>query len=338
MMPMKLLRQISVATAVVAGSALLAAPVRIKLSTFAPANSTWVKALQEMGAAWAKSTEGRVTMTVFAGGTLGTETAVVKMLRAGEIQAALVTQPALEEIDSVFSAFGIPFFFESNEELAYVAEKMTPLIKQRFESKGFVFLSWGNAGWIQVFSKRPIKTLGDLKAARLYTTEGNDRMVQWYRQNGFNPQPMTYGDIPAQLKLPTGMINAAPAPPYGALALQFYRDAPYMLELSVAPLVGGTILTTQTWDKIAEADRAKMLDAARRMEKALAQSVAKLDADSIAEMRKTGLTVTRPEGAALVEFRAAAEQLTQTMRGSMVPADIFDLAVKYRDEYRHSKR
>ena len=37
------------------------------------------------------------------------------------------------------------------------------------------------------------------------------------------------------------------------------------------------------------------------------------------------------------EFRAAASQLTSSMRGTMVPADIYDLAVQERDAFRKSK-
>ena len=65
------------------------APLTIKLATFAPANSAWHKALLDMGDAWTKSTEGRVTLRVYPGGTLGTEASTVKMMSpaVGELQA-----------------------------------------------------------------------------------------------------------------------------------------------------------------------------------------------------------------------------------------------------------
>jgi len=317
-----------------------AGPVKIKLGTFAPSNSTWHKALQEMGAAWTLETGKRVSLIIYPGGSQGTEAITVKMLRpsAGQLQAALLTQPGLSEIDDVFDAFGIPFFFESNDELEFVLERMTPLVRQRLEAKGFVFVHWGNAGWIQIFSRRPIRTLADLKQAKLYTTEGNDRMVQWYKKNGFHPVALSYNDSPAQLKLRTGMIDAAPSPPYGALALRFYCDAPNMLELSVAPLVGATVVTADAWGRIAEADRVKMLEIAARTERSLAVKVPKLDADSIAEMARNGLAITRLEESALAEFRAAASELAATMRGSMVPADVYDAVLEYRTEFRQSGR
>ena len=57
----------------VAATVVLAAPGEIKLATLFPANTSWHKALLDMGAAWNKDTAGRVTLTVYPGGTQGDE-------------------------------------------------------------------------------------------------------------------------------------------------------------------------------------------------------------------------------------------------------------------------
>ena len=51
-------------------------------------------------------------------------------------------------------------------------------------------------------------------------------------------------------------------------------------------------------------------------------------------MRKRGLTVSAVSEAAAAEFRAVADRLTATWRGSRVPADIYDAAVAARAEFR----
>ena len=162
-------------------------------------------------------------------------------------------------------------------------------------------------------------------------------MVQWYKANGFQPVALSANDIPAQLKIRTGMIDTAPSPPYGALVLQFFRDAPYMLDIRVGPLLGATVITTESWNRIAEGDRAKMSEAARAMEQTLRANVSKVDASSIVEMQKRGLTVTKVDGAALAEFRSSAEKLAPTMRGTIVPADIYDLALRERNAFRQAR-
>ena len=58
---------------------------------------------------------------------------------------------------------------------------------------------------------------------------------------------------------------------------------------------------------------------------------------SIAAMTAKGLQVIKLDQKATSEFRAAATDLIKTMRGGMVPADVFDMALAERDAYRKSK-
>jgi TRAP-type C4-dicarboxylate transport system substrate-binding protein len=181
-------------------------------------------------------------------------------------------------------------------------------------------------------------SLADIKAAKLYTSQGNDRMVQWYKANGFNPVALTAGDIPAQLKLTTGMIDAAPSPPYPALLLQIFRDAKYMLDVRFAPLYGAVILTNEAWNKIEPNDRPIVVAAAKNAEKRLLGDAPKLDADSIATMKTRGLTVTTIDPKTAASFRAEADTFVKTMRGQMVPADVYDAAIRERDAFRKTQK
>ena len=70
-------------------------------------------------------------------------------------------------------------------------KKVTPMLSQKLEAKKFHLINWGNGGWVRLFSKKPIRTVAELQAANLYTTEGNPKAVQWYAQNGFHAVPLS---------------------------------------------------------------------------------------------------------------------------------------------------
>src|SRR6185295_11826047 len=108
------------------------------------------------------------------------------------------------------------------------------------------------------------------------------KMVQWYTSNGFHAVPLSAGEIPKQLTLPSGAINAAPIPPVYAVALQIFKDAPNMLDVRLAPLVGATVMTDAAWNRILPDDRTKMLAAASVMEQQITTQAPALDARSIA--------------------------------------------------------
>jgi TRAP-type C4-dicarboxylate transport system substrate-binding protein len=200
------------------------------------------------------------------------------------------------------------------------------------ESKGFVLVHWGNGGWLQVFSKRPVQTLQDLKGVKLYTSAGDDRMTQWYKANGFQPRAMAMTDILTGLT--TNMIEAMPTPAGAAMAFQWYRQTPYMLDIRLAPVVGATVVAKKNWDGIPEADRTKMLQSAAAVEKRLQDGVPKQDALAILAMSQQGLKISKATGP---EWKQEGEVLAKTMRGEMVPPDIFDLALKERTAYRQQK-
>ena len=178
-----------------------------------------------------------------------------------------------------------------------------------------------------------------MKQAKLFTSQGDDRMVQWYKSNGFNPVALSANDIPAQLKLSTGMIDTAPSPPYPALMLQIFRDAKYMLDVRVAPLLGALVdderrrgrrsarpirRSSPTRRQAFERKRPRRRAEARRR-------LGRHDEDA----RADGHDDSTPRRSA--EFHAAAEKLVATMRGGMVPADIYDMAVREREAFRKTK-
>ena len=286
-----------------------------------------------MAAEWSQATGGRVSLTVFGGGSQGDEPTVLRKMRLDALQAASLTGVGLGTIDASFNVFDVPFFFESYDELNEVTEKLTPEISKRVEAKGFVLLNWGDGGWTQLFTKKPIVTVADLKKAKLYTSAGNDRMVQWFKANGFEPRAMAMTDI--MTGLTTGMVEAVPTTPLAALLFQWYRQTPNMLDIGLAPVVGATVMTRKAWNAVPEADRPKLRAAALGVQKRLQDDVPKQDAAAVAEMTKRGLVVTQ---ASAPEWRREIDALAKTMRGEMVPPDMFDLAVKARDNYRTQHR
>jgi TRAP-type C4-dicarboxylate transport system substrate-binding protein len=300
----------------------------VKLATVVPEGSVWDKSLKQMGEDWKEATGGRISVTVYGGGSQGDEPTVLRKMRLDALQAAAFTSVGLGSIDAAFSVFNIPFFFESYDELNYVTAQLTPVIRKRVEAKGFVLLNWGHGGWMQVFTKTPVQTVEELKKIRLYTSAGNDRMVQWFKANGFEPRAMAMTDILTGLT--TGMLDGLPAPPLAAMLFQWYRHTPYMLDIGLAPIVGANVITQKAWNAIPEADRPKLLEAAGDVEKRLQVDVPKQDVQAVTTMTKQGLTVTK----AGPEWHTQIDNLAKTMRGEMVPLEIFDLAVKARDEFR----
>jgi TRAP-type C4-dicarboxylate transport system substrate-binding protein len=320
-----------VAASLAAAVAVLDAQGPIKIATIAPDRSPYVNALREMADAWRKRTNGRVTATVFPGGD-NTESGMLRDMQPAfnRLHGAQLSAITLGALDDAFNVFGLPMFFESYAEADRALEKLRPELERRLEAKGYQALNFAYVGWIHVFSKEPIKTVDDLKRQKLYTSTGDDRMVKWYSANGFRAVPLDTTSMITSLK--TDMIQALPSPPLYAQLLTWYKSAPYMLDIGMAPLIGSTVISRARWSKISPDDQAIVAEEAVKAGDRLRREVPRLDKEAIEAMKKTGLTVTT---ANVAEWRKTAEQLGEAMRkAGLVPGDIYDIAKRERDSVR----
>ena len=309
-----------------------AAPTTIKLATIVPDGSVWHKVLLDLGDSWTRDTQGRVALRLYAGAVAGDEPDMVRKMRIGQLNGVVLTVLGLADLDDSFQVFTVPMLFDSYEELFYVLDRMEPTFKKRLEAKGYVLLNWGHAGWLYFFSRQPIQTVDDLKRVKLWWRAGDERMVQTWKNAGFHPVPLAMTDIFTGLQ--TGMIDVYPLTPLGVLALQWFRLTPNMLDLGLDPLVGGLVVSRSTWEKISEADRAKVLEACRRAEARLSADVPNQDKNALVEMRKRGLKVATVSPQSAAEWRGMADSFAAKMRGTVVPAEILDLALRERKAFR----
>ncbi len=302
---------------------------RIQLGSILPANSVWDKSLKQMATEWQRETEGRVELRVLAG-SVKDEDSLARRLKAGRPQAAVFGLPG--EIDEAFNVLSIPFFFESDAEAFHVVEALTPLFKTALDKNGLVLLNWGHAGWAHFFTANRVETLEDLKQTKLYTAAGDEQMLQWYKANGFNPTALAVTDV--LLGLNTGLINAHPSPPYVALLFQWYDKTPFMLDVPLAPILGITVVEKRTWNRVSPEDQRTLLASAKRLETSLLRDVPEQERQAVTEMKNRGLTVVTLDETVEASFREVADELTASWRGTIIPAEVYDQALRARNAFR----
>lgn len=333
--------QAGVATAILAAGLLVrpapavAQPVIVKMATLAPKGSSWHLILQEMGEKWKTVSKGTVTLTLYPGGVAGDDSDVVRKMRLGTVNAALLTSLGLSEIDRSVLALQVPMMYESYDELDAVLGKMSPALEALFAQKGFVVLNWSDAGWLHFFTKTPVKTPDDLKALKLFTGAGDTHAVELWRAAGFRPVPLPVTEISTALQ--TGLVTALPTPPQAAVILQWYNQAKNMTDLKWAILIGATVITKKTWEKIPADVRPAILAASREAGRRLREEIHQRAPRDIQAMQERGLNVVHLDAQTVDLWRKVAEGAYPQIRDGFVPAQAFDEAKKFRDDYRRQK-
>ncbi|HYV17628.1 MAG TPA: TRAP transporter substrate-binding protein DctP [Verrucomicrobiae bacterium] len=317
------------------GAAPAASPVTIKMATVAPEGSPWHEVLKQMGQDWERASGGRVKLRLYPGGVLGDEASLVTKLRIGQLHAAALSAVGLYRIDRGVACLGVPMMFDTYDELDRVRDQLTPRLEKAFEAQGYMVLNWGDAGWIRFFTKAPAKTPDDIRRTKLFIAADDAETLELYKALGVKPVPLAETDILSSLQ--TGLITAFDAPPLLALLNQWFGVAPYMLDVRWAPLVGATVISRKAFATLPEDVRPQLLEAGRAAGERFRGDMRRLSEEAIPAMEKRGLKVTRPDDATLAAWRREAEGVWPRLRGSMVPADLFDEAKRLRDQARSGK-
>ena len=329
---MKRIPFLLLALSVIAAPTRAADPVEIKLATILPLNTSGHHGLMEMRDAWHKASAQAVKLTIYAGSADG-ETLLVKKLRARQIHAALISSVGLAQIDRSLTCLQLmPLTFRDWREVDYVREKIASDLESRLREKGFEVLFWADAGWVRYFSKGPGVHPADFKAMKMFVWSGEPQQLSIMRGLGYQPVALeTEQIVPA---LSTGMVDVVPVPPFIANALQFTRYASHMLDLNWVPIVGAAIVRRDTWEKIAPEVRKELLQStASTGEKFRLRGRAE-DNEAVTAMQKRGLIVHSGTPEVMAEWRALAEQIYPKIRGTLVPADLFDRVHAHLAEFR----
>jgi TRAP-type C4-dicarboxylate transport system substrate-binding protein len=306
--------------------------ITLKLGTLAPEHSSWDNILQDMGNKWGLA---GVKLKVFGNGVLGDEPDMVTKMRINQIQVGVITVVGLAKIDKAVEVLSIPMLYKDYAESDYVRAKLQPVLEKRLEAKGFKVLNWGEAGWVYFFGKTPILTPDDLKKMKLFIWGDDPDTMNIWQSAGFSPIPLTATDILPNLQ--TGMINCFDTTPIAALSFQWFALAKHMTTMKWCPLVGATVITTQAWNKIPEASRPAILKAAAVAGKAFRDDIRKNSDKAIDVMKEHGLEVHDITADQYAQWEKLFQSVYPQISGTLIPADIMDMAIKYRDEYRAKK-
>ena len=308
----------------------------VKLGTLAPEGSPWYETLQDIGAQWKNGTGGAIKFKIYPGGIVGDEADMIRKMRIGQLHAAALTAVGLAKIIPEINVFQLPMLIENNEELDYAIMQMGPKLEKLLEEKGFIVLSWGDAGWIRLFSQKPVVYPKDLKGQRIFVWAGDTESFQAWKAAGYHPVEVAGTDVLTSLQ--TGLINANLTTPIAALSFQWFALSKHMMDMVWGPLVGATVITKKKWNQLPADVRPKLKETARSTGDILKERIRQLDEESIEIMKGHG-----HKGHA-VPVEARREWIALTNKyvydeffDTLVPKQMYEELKRHLEQFRASK-
>ncbi len=230
----------------------------LKIGTVSPDGSSWMKTMRAAADDIEAKTEGRVKFKFYPGGVMGSDQAVMRKIRIGQLQGGAFPGGALESLYPEAQVYTLPLKFRSFEEVDYVRERMDAKIVAGFEKGGFVTFGLGEGGFAYILSQDPISSLEQLRTHKVWIPNNDAAALLVAKTFGLNPIPLNLADVLAGLQ--TGLVDTVASSPIGTIALQWHTQVSYMSDLPIMYFYAVLAIDKKVFYKLAEADQLLVRD------------------------------------------------------------------------------
>jgi TRAP-type C4-dicarboxylate transport system substrate-binding protein len=287
------------------------AQTRLKIASMVPDGSFWMNELQSAGEVIEQRTAGRVELRFYPGGTMGSDSAVLRKIRIGQLQGGVLLAGGLARINQNFDIYGLPLMFRSFEEVDYVRERMDQKLIGEMAEEGLVVFGITETGFTYLMSSKPTRTFADLRGRKAWAPQDDPISLAIVNAAGLAPVPLPISDVLTGLQ--TGLIDTVAAPPVGAIALQWFTKAPYITDLPITYVSGAIAISEKSFSKLSVGDQAIVSEVFGEASVNLDRKTRADDEEARAALVKQGVTFVDPTDETRAEWNEIAAKATKTL-------------------------
>jgi TRAP-type C4-dicarboxylate transport system substrate-binding protein len=309
----------------------------LRFASIAPDGTVWAHQLKEFAREVESTTRGEVRVKWYLGGVAGDELATLERLRNGQLDGSTGTE-LCQRLAPTLRAASLFGLFRNHDEEAYVLSRIRARLDEEFHQSAFVNLGVAEFGSMIIFSRRPVRSLADLR-----------RSTQWVWDIDpvwrLEPAAMGMRAVPLPLDkgaraYEDGQTDGFMSVPSIALGLQWSALVRYYSNLPVRFLPACFIISDRALDPLPlEHQRAVRAAAARLM--VLFEKLARAQNDQLLGglLQRQGLTPVPVDDAFAADFFAAAMVARERLGDQLVPrevmARVLDLLAEFRAHRMH---
>jgi TRAP-type C4-dicarboxylate transport system substrate-binding protein len=333
-MTMRYLKTMISMLLVVAGLyAPLANAVDIKIATLVPNQSQWMQDMRAAGKVIEERTEGRVKLKFYGGGTQGTEDKVLQKIKIGQLHGGTFSATDFMKDYGAINIYGLPFVFESWEEMRYVRDKMDTKLESGFADLNFV--TFGIAGSFSVvLSNEPISRYEDMKGKKVWLPQGDFVSYEAMRRLQLSPVALPVTDVLTGLQ--TGLLDIAAIPPEVAVALQWHTRVKYVTDMPVAFGISFLAISKRVFDKLTPDDQAVVAEVLSGVYRKLDEQAPAESDNAMTALVNIGIKNVQPEDGQFQELQQTMGEFNREMAlDGAYPVELYDEMIGHIADYRN---
>lgn len=245
---------------------------------------------------------GKIKVTVFPGGALGSDQANLSALQGGSIEMASMNSGIFASLAKEFAVYDFPFLFANPREAdAIVDGPFGKSLHAKLEEKGLVALGYYELGFRHITnSKRPITKVEDIAGLKLRVIP-NPINIDWVSALGANPTPLPFPELYAALEQkavdgqenPVATINGA----------KLYEVQKHLALTSHQYNPQSIVVSKKFWDGLSADEKKLLQDAAHESIKYQREQSRSAAAGILDQLKKAGMQVTELPPAEVAKLR-----------------------------------
>lgn len=303
-----------------------------KVASLAPEGSVWAGRFRDFTHEVIEKSNGEINFKIYAGGVMGDDRAMYRKMRVGQLNGGGFTMTGISEVVPNFRVLGIPFLFNSYDEVDRVKEKIMPRFQDEFDRKGLVLLAVSEVGFVYTMSTFPISTLAELKQSKAWAPEGDPISQVLLETVGVTPIPLSIPDVLTSLQ--TGLINTAFNSYYGAIVLQWFTRISYITDIPFAYAYGAFVLDKKTFSRLPSHYAELMRNAAKTHFDKLLLDTRKSNEESKEVLIQNGITMVQPTPITKAELQNNyREKAVDKLVDEAFSKSIYSDVIRYLDDY-----
>jgi len=300
---------ISVLVILLSGSTVTLAATQIKVATLAPQNSQWATDFTAGSAAIKERTEGRVILKFYWGGAQGATAKVLQKMKIGQLHGGTFSPTDFQKQYPELNLYGLPFVFQSEDEVNYVREFMDPQLEKNLEDLGYVTFGFASGGFAIIMSNEPVRSHADLKGKKIWLPEGDLISFEAMKALQLTPYPSSLTNVLTGLQ--TGLIDVVAIPPAVAVALQWHTKVKYVTQVPVLYVMGFMGIQQKAFARLDQADQEIVREVMSDVYAKVGERSMQESENAIEALKSVGLEMVEP---APGEFEKMSEVAADTNR------------------------
>ncbi len=299
---------------------------QIRIATLAPRNTELTRGFAKIDRELKKATQGKWGVDLYAAGVAGDERDVIRKMRVGQMDASIITTTGLSQIVREVAVLDVPGVINNYKQLDRVLNAMLGEWNSSFDKAGFELIEWGESGQYRFFSKRPLRSPGDLRNMRPWLWPESHVMKEMLRALGATGVPLGVPEVYGGLQ--TKMVDAVMASSLAVVALQWHAKMNHVTTETSGVLLGAMIVSKKKWNSIPAEVQPIVAEAFKRHTRGAARNVRKDDLKAFKRLVAKRYAATTYSEDGKREWARMVKMVQKRLTGRAFPKVLLDKVLK----------